>query len=184
MNFIELVKLRQSIRRYDPRPVEMEKIMQCIEAARLAPSASNSQPWHFVIVNDPDLRQQVAEATFDSLVTFNRFMLHAPVIIVLVTEKQGPFDRIASRLQKRDLSMVDNGIAAEHFCLQAAELGLGTCIIGRLDQRTIKKILHIPAGKYISLLISMGYLPEDNHPREKIRKPVDTITSWNLYEKP
>ena len=181
MTFLELTKLRQSVRKYDSRPVERDKILQCLEASRFAPSASNSQPWHFIVVDEPELKNKVAEATFDSLVTFNRYTLTAPVIIVLVTEKSGWFTRLAARLMKREFSLIDSGIAAEHFCLQAAELGLGTCLIGWFKQEAIKKLLNIPNEKFITLVISLGYPPHNYPIREKARKTLESISNWNRY---
>ena len=87
MDFAELVKIRQSVRKYSNKPVEPEKIIQCIEAARLAPSACNSQPWRVVIVNDPELKEKVARETYGSVVQFNKFVHTAPVILVIVMEK-------------------------------------------------------------------------------------------------
>ena len=155
--------------------------MQCIEAARLAPSAHNSQPWHFIVVDDPGIRKQVAEATFDTAFRFNRFTLQAPVLIVMVTERKSIVTQLAAKLKKLDFSLIDNGIAAENFCLQAAELGLGTCMIGWFSQRKIRKILKIPAAKLISLVISLGYPHEKSRLREKIRRPVETMFSRNSY---
>ena len=78
MKFSELIKLRQSDRKYQPHPIEADKLERCLEAARLAPSASNSQPWTFLVVTDPDLKEKVARQTFDKVVTFNKFVVQAP----------------------------------------------------------------------------------------------------------
>ena len=183
MNFPDLIKTRQSVRRYDSRPVEKEKLIQCLEAARLAPSASNSQPWHFIVVDEPELKNKVAKATFDSVLSFNRFALQAPVIIVMVAEKASLITRLASKIKKRDWSQVDTGIAAEHFCLQAVELGLGSCMLGWFYEDKVKKLLNIPQEKFISLLITLGYPPENYRLREKTRKPFDDAVSFNSYRR-
>jgi len=181
MDFDQLVKQRQSVRRFDPRPVEKEKIKVCLEAARLAPSASNSQPWYFVVVDDPELKNKVARATFDDIIIYNRFTLQAPVIIVMVTEKAGIITRMAARLKKREFSLIDNGIAAAHFCLKAAEIGLGTCMMGWFNQNKVKKLLNIPDDKFLSLVITLGYPAEGYKNREKTRKSLSEITGWNKY---
>jgi nitroreductase len=181
--FSELINTRQSVRRYEPRPVEKEKLMQCLEAARLAPSASNSQPWYLVVVDEPDLKNELAKATFDPVLSFNKFVLQAPVIIVMVTEKAGLITRIAAKIKKRDWSQVDTGIAAEHFCLQAAELGLGTCMLGWFYEDKVKQLLNIPKHKFIGLLITLGYPPENYRIREKTRKPIDEIIGFNGYHR-
>jgi len=130
MTFAELMKTRQSVRRYDPRPVEEEKLERLIEAVRLSPSASNSQPWKLVVVNEPGLREQVARTTFSQAIAFNRFSLGAPVIVVFCVEKAGLVTQIGGFIKNRPFSLIDIGIAAAHFCLQAAELGLGSCMMG------------------------------------------------------
>ncbi len=181
MLFVDLIKTRQSVRRYDSAPVEPEKLMACLEAARLAPSASNSQPWHFVVVDDPELKNLVAETTFDVVLRFNKFTLQAPVIVVMITERPRLINRVASAIKKRDWSQVDTGIAAEHFCLQAAELGLGTCMIGWFNQRRIQRLLNIPEHKFVGLLITLGY-PADGYPlRAKTRKKLEEVVDFNRY---
>jgi nitroreductase len=182
VNFHDLINLRQSVRRYDSRPVEREKLLQCLEAARLAPSASNSQPWYFIVVDEPDLKNEVAKATFDPILSFNKFAVQAPVIIVLVTEKAGFVTRLASKIKKRDWSQVDTGIAASQFCLQAAELGLGTCMLGWFNEDKVKKLLNIPPKKFICLLITLGYPPDNYRLRAKSRKPLEEISGFNSYK--
>lgn len=182
MEFRQLIRNRQSVRRYDPSPVDRDIILECLDAARLAPSASNSQPWHFIVVDDPVLKAGIAEATWEDILVFNRFTSKAPVIVVMVTEKGNWLSRLGARLKDRDFSLIDNGIAAIHFCLRAAELGLGTCMIGWFNQKKIKKLLAIPDQKFLSLLITLGYPEQGYRTREKIRKPVEKIMSWNGYQ--
>jgi len=176
MEFSELVKTRQSVRQYQQRPVARELLDKLIESVRLAPSASNSQPWKLIVVDDPELCYRVAQATFSKSVAFNRFALEAPVIAVFVMESPGFITQVGALLKKRPFSLIDIGIAAAHFCLQATELGLGTCILGWFDEKKAKKTLGIPAGKKIGLIISMGY-PENEDLREKTRKSLEEITS-------
>jgi len=180
MNFPELIKTRQSVRKYLPKPVEREKIARCIEAARLAPSACNSQPWKFIIVDDADLRENIAGETYNALVTFNKFVKEAPVIAVIVMEKPTMISQIGGRIKDKDFYLIDIGIAAEHFCLQAAEEGLGTCMLGWFNEKKIAGMLHIPKNKRIGLLITLGY--SDSSLRDKIRKPTDEILKYNSYE--
>lgn len=182
LNFNELIKARQSVRRYDPRPVEHEKLMQCLEAARLAPSASNSQPWYFIVVDEPELKNEIARATFDSIISFNRFVLQAPVIIVMVREELPLITRLGSKIKKRDWHQIDTGIAAEHLCLQAAELGLGTCMLGWYNETKVKELLQIPEERSVSLLIALGYAPAGYRLRDKTRKPIEKIVGYNKYQ--
>jgi nitroreductase len=181
MTFAELMKARQSVRQYDPRPVEEEKLERLIEAVRLSPSASNSQPWKLVLVNEPALRAQVAQATFSPAVAFNRFSLGAPVIVVFCIEKAGLVTQIGGFLKNRPFSLIDIGIAAAHFCLQAAELELGTCMLGWFDEKKIKGLLNIPGATRIGLLVTLGYPASGERLREKTRKDAGLISSFNRY---
>ncbi len=181
ISFAELIKQRQSVRKYQSVPVPEKLINQCIEAIRLAPSASNSQPWHIIVVNDPEKKQKIAEATITKGIPINKFAFEAPVIVVIVVEQPKIITKIASWLKKRDFPWIDLGIAAEHFCLQATELGLGTCMIGWFDEKKVKHILHIPSYKRVGLLITLGYPPPDYPIREKHRKIFKQICSYNHY---
>lgn len=181
MDFSELIKIRQSVRRYSDKPVEKEKIEKCLEAARLAPSASNSQPWKYIVVDEEELKNKVAEATFDKVVKFNKFAVQAPVIIVVVLEKPKLVTQMGIEIKKREWPLIDIGISTEHFCLQAAELGLGTCMIGWFNQKRIQKLLNIPKNKTIGLLITLGYAPDDYALRKKIRKEKSEIIGHNKY---
>jgi nitroreductase len=181
MNFLELVKARHSVRHYLKRPVEREKIELLVESVRLAPSASNSQPWTLIIVDDPVLKEQVARATFSKALSFNRFTLEAPVIAVLVVEKPKVITQIGGWLKGREFPLIDIGIAAEQFCLQAVELELGTCMLGWFDEGKVKKLLSIPRGKRVGLLITLGY-PDPDHPvHPKKRKEADAMSAFNRY---
>ena len=101
MSFLDLVKLRQSVRKYTNRTVEQDKLMRCLEAARLAPSASNSQPWKFIVIDEPELKNKVAKETFSTLVSFNKFTVDAPVLIAITLEKPPVVNRIGGRIKKR-----------------------------------------------------------------------------------
>ena len=180
MKFLDLVKARQSVRGYLSKEVEREKIERCLEAARLAPSASNSQPWSFIVVDDPKLKEAVAKETFSQLISFNNFSLQAPVLIILISERPGFLNKVAEAIKDKQFSLIDIGIAAEHFCLQAVEEGLGTCMLGWFNEKGVKKLLNIPPPKRVELIITMGY-PESNEIRRKKRKEIDQIRSYNSY---
>jgi len=177
MKFLDLVKIRQSVRKYLDKPVVREKIERCLEAARLAPSASNSQPWSFIVVDNPKLKEAVAKETFSQLISFNRFSLQAPVLIILISESSGFLNKVAEAIKDKQFSLIDIGIAAEHLCLQATEEGLGTCMLGWFNEKGIKKLLNIPQSKRVELIITMGY-PQSNEIRRKKRKEIDQIRSY------
>lgn len=181
MDFSELILLRQSVRRFDHRSVEGEKLMKCLDAARLAPSASNSQPWSFIVVDEPELRKKMAHTTYTTIVGFNRFVLHAPVILAIMLEKPRIITELGMRLKNKEWPLIDIGITAEHFCLQAAELGLGTCMLGWFDEKKVKELLHIPKEKNVALLIAVGYPVADYTLRKKKRKEMGRICWFNRY---
>jgi len=180
MKFLDLTKTRQSVRKYLDKPIEREKIERCLEAVRLAPSASNSQPWSFIVIDDPKLKEAVAKKTFDKLISFNRFSLQAPVLIIIISERPGFLNKVAEAIKDKQFSLIDIGIAAEHFCLQATEEGLGTCMLGWFDEKGVKKLLNIPSNKRVELIITMGY-PASKEIRPKKRKELNQIRSYNSY---
>jgi nitroreductase len=181
MDFSELARVRQSVRRYQDRPVEPEKLQAIVEAFRVAPSASNSQPWTLIIVDDRPLKDKVARATFSPTITFNRFAPEAPVIAVLTVEKPRLITQIGGWMKQREFPLIDIGIAAEHFCLQATDLGLGTCILGWFDEKVIKQLLNIPRSTRVALLITLGYAVEGYPLRPKVRKDVHAMCRYNAY---
>lgn len=183
MNFQELILHRQSVRSYDTKPVEREKIDIVMEAARLSPSACNSQPWYIVVVDQPELKEKVADATFSKLVSFNKFTVDAPVLLVIVMEKPRMISQVGGRIKNREYPLYDIGIVSSQICLQAAELGLGTCMMGWFDERSLMKLLNIPKKRTIGLVISLGYPSENYKLRDKIRKPITEICGFNGYNK-
>jgi nitroreductase len=177
MTFLELVRRRQSVRSYLPRPVERDKIERCLEAARLAPSASNAQPWRFVVADEPLLVRELGKAAY------KRFTRSAPAFVAVVREPGKAESRIGGWLAGRDYRLIDLGMAAEHFCLQAAEEGLGTCMLGLFNQRRVARLLGVPPGRRVQILITLGY-PADAGIREKRRKPAAQVRSYNRYGAP
>lgn len=182
MQFSDLVKVRQSVRAYKNMPVEAEKLNTVLEAFRLAPSASNSQPWKVVVVDEPELKNRIAQATFSVAVPLNKFTLTAPVILVVTIERMRLITQVSAWLKKREFNLIDIGIAAEHACLQAAELGLGSCIIGWFDENPIKELLNIPRRTRIGLLITLGYTADGYVLRQKNRKDFHEIFNFNKYK--
>lgn len=177
MSFLDLAGRRQSDRKYEPRPVPREAIDRCLEAARLAPSACNSQPWTFIVADRDPLRGQVAEAAFSGVYSMNAFARQAPVLIVAVTERSRYVARLGGQFRGVQYSLVDLGIACEHLCLQAAEEGLGTCWLGWFNEKAVKKVLGLPPATKLDIMISMGY-PADPDAREKKRKSLDEIRRY------
>jgi nitroreductase len=179
-HFIELVNKRQSVRSYNGQPVEKEKLLRCIEASRLAPSACNSQPWKFIIVDDPAIKDQLADLTASQILPINHYTKQAPVLVVLVMEKPNLTSKIGSVIWDKPYTLIDSGIAAIQFCLQATVEGLGTCMLGWFNEKKVKKLLNIPGSKRAILVITVGY-PANAEIRPKQRKNIEDIFSYNKY---
>lgn len=177
MTFLELVKRRRSIRRYAAKAVSRETIDRCLEAARLAPSACNSQPWYFVVVDDEKLKNRLADEAFSRVYSMNSFAKDAPVLIVAVTQRSSYTACLGGYLRGTQYSLIDIGIACEHIILQAEEEGLGTCWLGWFNEKAVKKILGISRSEKVDVIISMGY-PEEE-PKDKLRKPLSEIRRFN-----
>lgn len=179
-NFYWLVRNRQSDRAYSNQPIDREILVRIVEAARLAPSACNAQPWKFVVVDDPELKNRLADAAASKILGINHFTKQAPVHIVIVMEGANLNSNFGSMVKGKTLPLIDIGIAAEHICLAAKSEGLGSCILGWFDEKAVKKLLAIPKSKRIPLIITLGY-PKTEEVRVKRRKPLDKIISFNGY---
>jgi nitroreductase len=178
-SFLELAENRQSDRTYQDCPVEKAKIDRILAAARLAPSACNGQPWKVIVVDDPALKDQMADAISNKALNMNHFSKQAPVHLVIVEELTNFTSRIGGWIKGKHFPHIDLGILASHITLAAADEGLGSCIVGWLNEDEIRRILHIPARKRVVLLITIGY-PASEH-RKKVRKELSEIVSYNGY---
>ncbi len=184
MDFLELVKSRESTRRYRTDTIPRDVIDRCLEAARLAPSACNSQPWSFVVVDDPKLKEEFVNKVFSGTHSMNTFAKSAPVIIAVIREKESYTSKLGGFFRGVKFSLMDIGIAVANFILQAQALGVGSCILGWFNEKEAKRILNIPRSKKIDILISLGYPgPSDiESPRPKIRKSFKETVRYNLGE--
>lgn len=181
-NFYELVQNRQSTRAYDTeRSVDREIISRILDAVRLAPSACNAQPWHFIVVDEPELKNKVADATASRILNMNHFTKQAPVHIIVVEEKVNLSSSFGGLVKNKQFAFLDIGIAAAHICLAAQSEGLGSCILGWFAEDKVKKLLDIPDNRRVVLDIVIGYPAQDL--REKKRKAMSEIASFNTYEK-
>ncbi|MDR1081507.1 MAG: nitroreductase family protein [Deltaproteobacteria bacterium] len=167
-DFLELAARRQSCRDFSDKPVEHEKLVKCAEAARLAPSGCNAQPWSLVVVESPDKVKEVAECT--QLLGLNRHNDKARAFFVAVEEPAKLMPKVASLLDSQIFAKGDLGGFVLSLCLEAETQGLGTCILGMFDRPRLREILGIPEDRSIFLLVSVGY-PASDRVREKTRKP-------------
>jgi nitroreductase len=177
MKLLDAITNRHSDRSYKAIPVARDQIQLCLEAGRLAPSACNAQPWKFIVVDNQELKTEIAACS--ASLGMNKFLNQAPVIIVIVLEKANATSFIGGLVKGKDYTVMDIGIAVENICLQATELGLGTCIVGWFNEKKIKQLLHIPTSRKVPLMISLGY--SDSEKRAKIRKNTAEICSYNRY---
>ena len=136
MAFINLVQQRQSTRAYRATPVPRALIERCLEAARLAPSACNCQPWRFIVVDDLDTRSALATAAFSGVYSMCAFAKHAPVLIAVITERSSYAAALGGMFRGTQYNLIDIGIACEHLVLQATEEGLGTCWLGWFNEKS------------------------------------------------
>ena len=181
MALLDLLKHRKSVRNFLDKPVEREKIMMCLEAARVAPSACNSQPWKFIVVDNREEKNKLCEGAFSGIYMNNSFCKMAPVIVAVVSEKSKFLARIGGMFRGTKYYLIDIGIACEHFVLQAEDLGLGTCWIGWFNERAVKSILNVPRNRKIDIIIALGYYDREKLGAEHDREPIDKISSFNSY---
>ena len=174
MNFTELIITRQSCRKYDPtRSVEKEKLDAILESARLAPSACNGQPYHITVCTGESAKN-VARATQG--MGMNKFASDAPVMLVISEMPYVKSAALGAKLKKNDYRSIDIGIVSAYITAQATELGLGTCILGWLDDEKIRKICDLEFP--VRLVIALGYADENDVLRDKKRKTLDELVSF------
>lgn len=173
MDFLEIAKARQSCRSYDPsREIEQEKLDAILEAARLAPSACNSQPYHFTLCRGQTAKA-VAAAT--AVMGLNKFAAQAPVLMVISEAPYAATAALGSRVKGNDYRSIDIGIAAAYLTAEATAQGLGSCILGWLDDGKIRNILGLSSP--VRLVITLGYPQAGDPLRAKKRKSLDTLVS-------
>ena len=162
MEVLEAIRRRRTVRRYRSRPVEPEKLERLLEAARLAPSGMNLQPWELVVVTSEEGRRALVPACNNQ-----RQVAEAPVVICGVDDPGAKWAR------------VDLSLAMEHIVLEAVELGLGTCYIGSFRPEMVRRALGIPEERQVVLLLTVGYPAEE--PRDPGKKPLSAIVHRERY---
>ena len=172
----ELVKImqqRHSCRKFLDKAVENEKIVACINAASLAPSACNTQPYHFYVANTPETVATAAEYCKGDHV--NRWVGEAKALVI-ITQEHANMPTTLGEAARKDFRQYDIGLAIENFLLEATELGLGSCVLGCFNEEKLKSSFRIPSPKKIALVIAMGYSAEEEIPAKKRRPLEETIT--------
>lgn len=174
MNFTEIATARQSCRSYDEnRPVEPEKLRAILEAARLAPSACNGQPYRFTVCQG-QLAKDAAKATMG--MGMNKFAAQAPVVIVVSEESYVKSAAVGARVKGNDYRSMDIGIAVAYLTAEATAQGLSTCILGWLDEEKLRQLCDLKHP--VRLVITLGYAKEGDKLRPKKRKALDELVTW------
>jgi len=174
-DLLNLMSHRYSCRAYDKRDVPDELIQNCLEAARLAPSACNKQPWRFAIVKKPELREKIYLKCLLPGISMD-WLRDAPVFAILCAEKNFLTHKAAPFISGIPYHYIDCGIAGEHFVLAATAQGLGTCWIGWFKEKALKKLLNIPSTITVISIISLGFpSTTDSNVRRTERKSIKEI---------
>jgi nitroreductase len=170
MTFLDLVRKRYSLRKFQDKKIEKEKMLEVLEAARLAPSAANCQPWHFIVVQD--------KATLEKVYPLYQrdWIKSAPALIVIC----GDHDLSWRRTDGKDHCDIDIAIAIDHMTLAAAELGLGTCWICMFDAEKCHELFELPANIEPIALLPIGY-PKESVTKTKNRKAFEEIVHWESF---
>ncbi len=171
MEVLEVIKKRRSIRKYREEGISDEVLFRVLEAARLAPSGKNLQPWKFIIVRDKRLKEELAQASVGQ-----SFMAKAPIIIVACGFPENCYSRMGRYMKSWP---VDVAIALEHLILQAQAEGLGTCWIGAFEEERVKSILNIPENVRVLALTPLGY--PDESPPQRERKRLEEIICYDEF---
>jgi nitroreductase len=170
MDVMEAIRCRRSVREYRDEPIPPEALLRVTDALRLAPSACNYQPWRFILIADPGLRNEVAVACHEQM-----FVAEAPLVVAACALPEGAYKRMGETWNSAD---VDVAIAVDHLTLAAAAEGLGTCWIGSFDEKALKRLLRVPDEAKIVALTPLGYprrpsllrpvKPEERKPRSEV----------------
>jgi len=173
LTVLDVIRERGSVRKYEDRPIPEDIMKEILEAARLAQSAGNRQPWEFVVVREKEMKKKLASAS-------ESFVAEATAAIVCVAHPEN-----SGHVGPLDSYLVDVAIAVENMALVSWELGLGSCWIGAYDEEKIKGLLGIPENLRIVSLLTLGY-PAEKLPNQIIRqrrKPLAQIIHYEKYMK-
>lgn len=175
MDFLEIAQIRQSCRGYDEtRSVEQEKLDAILEAARLAPSACNGQPYHITVCRGYSAKA-VALAT-RGMGGMNKFAVQAPVVLVISEMPYVKSAALGAKVKNNDYRSIDIGITTAYLTAEATAQGLSTCILGWLDDAKIREVCGLDHP--VRLVITLGYAAEGDKLRRKVRKHISELVSY------
>ena len=172
-DYFDLIARRESCRNFDPnRPVEKEKLQRCAEAAWIAPSACNGQPWKYLIVTNPELNEKLRPLMME--LGMNKFVKNCPAFAVVLEENTILKVSLSQKLKDQDFAPIDVAFSCSQFCYAATEQGLSTCIIGWHNEQKIRELFGLPKTTRVRLILAIGYAADETL-RKKQRKPIDDV---------
>ena len=175
-DYFDLIQRRESCRNFDPnRPVEKEKLQRCAEAAWIAPSACNGQPWHYLIVTNSELAEKLRPLMME--LNMNKFVKNCPAFAVVLEENTILKVSLSQKFKDQDFAPIDVAFSASQFCYAATEQGLSTCIIGWHNETKIRELFNLPKSSRVRLILAVGYAASDTL-REKKRKPIEDVVTF------
>lgn len=179
---MKAIQTRKSIRRYQEKAVSQELVTRIVEAARMAPSGNNTQPWRFIVIRDDETKEKIIQVEHNQI-----WMKTAPVFIACIADLEARLVKSEqiwidehSELPEVKLIIRDTTIAIEHMVLEAEDLGLGTCWTAWYEQEKIKEVLRLPDNKYVVAVLTLGYPELETSAKATPRKPLDSLV---YYEK-
>jgi len=172
MDLMEAIRTRRSIRTYKPTPIPEDALKEVLNAARLAPSADNAQPWKMVVVRDEQTKLKLAAAS-----NGQKFIAQAPVVVVACGLAGEAYPSVGGYMSSE---VIDVSIALDHLILAAHERGLGTCWIAAFKEEKVRALLGIPEDVKVVALTPLGY-PDEN-PERTPRKNIEELVSFDRYE--
>lgn len=185
MDVFKAIQWRRSVRRFSTRKIERQKILQLLETARLAPSSSNRQAWHFIVIDDTSIINEIPKQVLIGTRSIVSFVKGAPLVIAGCYTKK--LSHVAARFFGHENDIIDIAIAMTHIVLAATELGIGTCYIGWFNIKKLKKLLNIPREYDVALLLALGYPAQDSTEEgiggiaPRARKSLKAIVSYNKF---
>lgn len=181
MNFEKLQAARESCRVYREKPVDRELLTRLVDVARLSPSGCNAQPWRFMIVDEQEACRKLVEALDDNGLTGCPWGDKVPAFIVICEDEAHLRPGVAEYYGSQHFAQMDIGMAAMALCYEATALGLGTCMIGTMNQKKMRQAFGIPEERVVRLIITVGYPTKEGEPRKKTRKALDEILTYNHW---
>jgi len=172
MDLMEAIKTRRSIRKFRETPVPENLLKEVLNAARLAPSADNTQPWKIIVVRDVEVKQKVTQAC-----NGQKYLIQAPVVLVICGIPEEAFQTVGGYMSSH---VIDASIALDHVTLAAHSLGLGTCWVARFKEEKVKDVLGVPEDVRVVALTPLGY--PDESPERPSRKNLEELIAYDRYE--